>query len=265
MAHSKRPPSPRGLQLAPWNLLVSSLAARPKPRPYLVGPFLTRVSNARFLAVTSIAAHLSAPFPPLPWGQLWVSSRTANLPCLESGSTCNNSAHFPRAHCMSGPQSGRQAHGLSVQQGKCRGPQVTEEKTNEYSERECGLPKVTWLVGGRAGLILPTTLVVLGMKGAWRWELLVHWEAGKGGRLCWCSSQQHPQEPPRAPPTSGPTLSPGAFSHPESLLFLHLPGCQGEPWVLLLASLWRCRVWAPQGWMPMCPMRGDFPGTHFTL
>ena len=36
---------------------------------------------------------------------------------------------------------------------------------------------VTQLAGGRAELIIPITLVVPGMKGAWRWELLVHWEA----------------------------------------------------------------------------------------
>lgn len=49
------------------------------------------------------------------------------------------------------------------------------------------MPKVTQLAVGRAGLLMPTTLVVPGMKGAWRWELLVPWEVLKGGR-CWCGS-----------------------------------------------------------------------------
>ena len=51
------------------NLLVPSLAATLQPSPCPGGPFPAQISKAKLLlAVTSMAAHLSALCPPLSWG-----------------------------------------------------------------------------------------------------------------------------------------------------------------------------------------------------
>lgn len=68
------------------------------------------------------------------------------------------------------------------------GPQVTEEKKGN-SGRGRGQPRVTELVGGRAELIIPIILVVLGAQR--RERVLV----------------RQPRERPGPSPTSGPTLS----------------------------------------------------------
>lgn len=93
------------------------------------------------------------------------------------------------------------------------------EQRNTREEVRPGLPKVTELVGGRAGLIIVPTPVVLRME-----ELEVGAAPVLGGSERWAVVLMQlaaPQEPPSPPP-----LLPGTFSHPEPLASLHLLICQ---------------------------------------
>lgn len=137
---------------------------------------------------------------------------------------------------------------VGLLQGGHHGPQVTEQRTKEYSERRCGLPKGTLLVGGRAGLIIPTTPVVPRMRESGGGSRLCARRFGKVGGRAGAAAGSVPKNHPAPLPTPGLlysqaplvtlSLSPLSISQSAS------PHC-------LLASLhWRCRVWAPQGAVP---------------
>lgn len=80
----------------------------------------------------------------------------------------------------------------------------------------CDLSKVTQLVGGRAGLIMPTTLVVPGRKEHGGEGSLCTGSFRKGEGCAGAAAGSTPKNHSRSPPTSGPTLSPVALSHPLS-------------------------------------------------
>lgn len=84
------------------------------------------------------------------------------------------------------------------------------------------------------------------------------WEVQRGGRLGWCSSWRHPQEPARA------ATCPWTHSTPVPLVSLSLSSlppslppsvCQNR------RSHGRGGAWAPQDCVPTSFMRSDFPGT----
>lgn len=99
----------------------------------------------------------------------------------------------------------------------------------------------------RAELIIPITPVVLGRKGAGRWERVL---------------VRQPREPPRGPTHLCAHPAPSAFSHPEPRLLPHLPVCLYSRSSSLPLSPWRWMGWAPQGLGPMSRRRGDFLGGH---
>lgn len=114
-----------------------------------------------------------------------------------------------------------------------------EQRIKEYSESRCGLPKGTLLVGGRARLIIPTTLVVPRTR-----------EHGGGSHLCArrfgegevVLVQQLTASPETTqPPTTGPLYS----QAPSVTLSLSPPSSS-----LSVSLHWRCRAWGPQGWVP---------------
>ena len=138
-----------------------------------------------------------------------------NRPCLESGNNCNNSAGFREpAECLAWWAV---SSGSVLQQGGPHGLKVTKRKQINTPVKGVGRQlEVTQLMGGRAGLIILTPLGAPEMKGASRWEPLVRWKVQRGGRLCWCGSWRHPQEPPRA------AAYPWTYSTPVPLVSLSL-------------------------------------------
>lgn len=161
-----------------------------------------------------------------PWGQLQASSRMADLPYWASGNQWNNSACSLRTPGTPSPKRGAQSHAPDPLLDGRHGPQVTEERTEEYSERRCG-PVQSPRAGGCQSWAINTHYPGGPENGgAWTWELLVHWEVQKGGEAVLAQQLAAPQEPASPPPTPGPTLLLGSFSHPEPHGSLHLPGCQ---------------------------------------
>lgn len=67
--------------------------------------------------------------------------------------------------------------------------------------------KVPELVGARAGLLIPTTLVVPRTEERGHGSCLCTGRFRKGGRLCWHSSWQHPKNQPALPQLLGPLYS----------------------------------------------------------
>lgn len=208
-----------------------SQAAAP---PLVGGPYAAQVLKVKLLAVTSTAGPLGAPCPlpnlgarhQSPGGSLWASSGWANVPYLESGSNCNNSARFLRAPHMPNPKPGAQSHPRSLAAGWAS-QSPGHRRENKGILREEVWPAQSHRAGGRQSWANYTRHSGGPENGgAWRWELLVCWEVQKGGRLCWGCSWQHPKNHPALPPLpTRPTPLPGTFSHPEPLASLHLPGC----------------------------------------
>lgn len=131
----------------------------------------------------------------------------ADLQYWASGNQWNNSACSLRTPGTPSPKRGAQSHAPDPLLDGRHGPQVTEERTKEYSERRCGLSKVPELVGARAGLLIPTTLVVPRTEERGHGSCLCAGRFRKGGRLCWHSSWQHPKNQPALPQLLGPLYS----------------------------------------------------------